>query len=111
MAKTIFSKGRGVVVPAGDKLRLNEKEAQLKILQVDPENGYDEKGEPKNSDHFMVRVAYPGGEAKTHQCKDVSDFMVKITDFIHRKFDITNFQLSGAVTVLEAGQSLTMEIK
>lgn len=85
---------------------------RVKILSVDPENGYYDDGRPVPSTHQMVKCVYPDGYEKNHQVKDVNDLIPRIiTNVKGRHGQETDVAVSKITSTLKAGRVIEVEVK
>jgi hypothetical protein len=94
---------QGAVLPPADKIKLSGDSFDIEITEVYPENGI---GVP--SENVMVGVAYPAGQIKRHQVKDIGTLSAAVTGFIQRVYNITGFDFALAPKELEVGQKFTI---
>ena len=116
MAKDIKTMAQGTVSAPLPPMKLDDKEFKLKIISVHPENGYesdddgqDDLKKPRPSDNQMVRVAYPAGIEKTHQCKNVKALVQQIEAFMAQRFDIKDLIIQTPKKMAD-GETITVEV-
>lgn len=98
--------GQGTVSEKLPPLKLTKKDFEVEILKIDPENGYDDEGEPIKSDNFMVLVRYPRGVQKTHQCTCTADLCARITVFLNNRYDYEGFMFTDVPKNLKVGAKI-----
>ncbi len=89
----------GVAAPVSPPLEPGKH--AVKILSVDPENGYDADGKPVPSENQMVKCEYPDGSVKNHQVNDVAALAQRAIGNVRGRHG-----LDHAVAVSKAPKSL-----
>ena len=104
------------VLPAGTLPRIllpADLPMEIKILAIDPENGYSEEGKPIPSEHEMVKVQYPDGYIKNHQIKDLrgAELLAKIQNLLQTRYAIQSFEFDK-IPAFKAGVTIKLlEVK
>lgn len=104
------------VLPAGTLPRIllpAELAMEIKILAIDPENGYDEEGKPVPSEHDMVKVQYPDGYIKNHQVKDLlgAELLAKIQNLLQTRYAIQSFEFDKIPAFIAGSTIKLLEVK
>ena len=107
-----ISKAVVSVLPAGSlpKIDLGDAALKVKILAIDPENGYDEAGEPNPSDNDMIKVEYPDGYIKNHQVSktdEVVSLAAKIQSVLLGRYTIKAFAFD-TIPALTVGAEINL---
>lgn len=93
--------GQGAILPEGtiQKVELSGASHTVKIVSIDPENGYDAQGDPLPSENDMVTVEYPDGYRKSHQIASGSSalegLVVKVSTAIKARYNVTSFDIQS----------------
>lgn len=110
----MLSSSSGVTLKAGSvqKIALEGDTQTIKIVKVDPENGYDVNGKaiPSNPDGsvlYEAHVVYPDGYLRHHQVKDIFDLLTKVSGQLKGRYNLASFDFVSHPTDLSV-QDITV---
>lgn len=106
------SSAKASVLPAGSlpKVVLGDVQMKVKILSIEPENGYDEDGNALPAENDMVKVQYPDGFIKNHQISktdEVATLTAKIQSTLTGRYTINSFSFD-TIPALTVGAEINL---
>lgn len=98
----------GSILPPGTlpKVPLPAGDLMVKILRVYPENGFDDDGNPIESEHDMVDVLMPDGAKHEFQIKpgDKVGLADKVKNLLTGKYTVESFNFGAISDVVVDGE-------
>lgn len=97
------SPGKGSILPAGtlDTVGISGDSQTVSILEVQTDEPLDSG--PVPYDKPYVKVQYPDGYVKWHQCADLPELITRITNTLQGRYAVESFNVTSTPDGLVSG--------